>query len=79
MMAYFYLMFGVLFGIKIGKGNSDGSIVMFCRICSNYAAGDLLVMRDGELMEYGDNDNNKMVAGKVIASLRIRGFYYEDN
>ena len=32
MMAYFYLMFGVLFGVKMGKGNSDGSIVMFCRI-----------------------------------------------
>jgi len=76
--AIFYLVFGVLFGVKLGVGNSDGSIVMFCRVCRDYAAGDSLVMQNGELIEYGD-EHGGLVAGKVIASLRIRGFNSEND
>ena len=76
--AVFYMMFGVLFGITMGTGGEDGNVVMFCRVCRDYAAGDLLVMRDGELVEYGDGHGG-LVAGKAIASLRIRGFSNEND
>lgn len=77
-VAVFYVLFGLLFGLKIGAGNSDGSLVMFCRICRDYAAGDVIVMEDGELREYGEGSGG-LVAGKIIASLRVRGFYNEND
>lgn len=72
----YYLVFGVLFGLSVGVGRQDGSLLFFCRLCNRYGAGDAVLLKDGELTEYSDGLDG-MVAGKVIAALRVRGFYDE--
>ncbi|MCR4753303.1 MAG: hypothetical protein K5837_02690 [Candidatus Saccharibacteria bacterium] len=71
-----YLVFGVLFGVARGVGASDGKIILYCRVCGRYVAGDVLLMSDGRCVEYGNGDGG-MVAGKVIAQLGVRNFTYE--
>ena len=76
LMALFFLLFGVLFGLTRGSGLFDGDLVLFCRVCKDFAIGDALLMSDGSIMEYGDVDGG-LVVGKVIAKLSVRGFIHE--
>ena len=71
-----YLLFGVLFGVARGVGASDGKMLLYCRICRQYVAGDVLLMSDGRCVEYGNGDGG-IVAGKIIAQLGVRNFTYE--
>lgn len=68
-----YVLFGILFGVMRGYGNADGDLLLFCRVCRDYGAGDVLLMMDGETFAYGD-DYSGEIRGKVIAELSIRGF-----
>lgn len=72
----YYLMFGLLFGLARGVDAQDGDLMLFCRVCKNYVAGDTLLMTDGRMMEYEKVDGG-LVAGKVIAILSVRGFVDE--
>ena len=71
-----YLLFGVVFGVSRGVGAADGGVILFCRVCRRYVAGDILLMSDGRSIEYGDG-NGGLVAGKIIAQLNIRNFRHE--
>lgn len=68
-----FVLFGVLLGLSRGVGSEDGSLLLFCRICRDYGAGDVIVMSDGSVVEYGDSVSGVMV-GKMIAKLSVRGF-----
>ena len=71
-----FAMFGVIFGLSKGVDGDDGSLLLFCRVCRDYSAGDVMLMQDGRTVEYGENEGG-VVAGKVIAKLSVRGFTSE--
>lgn len=74
-----FLLFGVWFGLSRGAGAEDGSLLVFCRVCRDFDAGDAMLMANGEVIEYGGDgdDGDGVVVGKVIAKLSVRGFKYE--
>ena len=52
--------------------------MLFCRVCREYSAGDVVVVANGEAVEYEDNDGDEVI-GKMIAKLTVRGFESELN
>ncbi len=73
-----YLLFGVCFGWARGVGEADGDLFFFCRLCRDYGADDVLLMKDGEVRGYG-NGQGGLVAGKILAKIKIRNLYDENN
>lgn len=72
----FYILFGVLFGVTRCVGEMDGDLVLFCRICKEYRIGDVMLMDNGVVSEFGQ-ERGGTILGKVIARLSVRGFIDE--
>ena len=72
------VLYGVVFGVSRGVGVNDGSLLLFCRVCREYGAGDVVVVANGEAVEYEDSNGDEVI-GKMIAKLTIRGFESELN
>ena len=68
-----YVLFGVLFGVARCAGELDGDLALYCRVCNDYSDSDMIVMKDGSVVGYGEM-NGGLVAGKMIARLSVRGF-----
>lgn len=73
-----FVLYGVVFGVSRGVGANDGSLLLFCRVCREYGAGDVVVVANGEAVEYEDNNEDEVI-GKMIAKLTVRGFESELN
>lgn len=76
LIGIFYVLFGVLFGVARCRGEMDGDLALYCRICREYEIGDAILLADNTVVEYGETDGG-VVAGKVIAKLSVRGFVDE--
>ena len=64
-----FVLYGVVFGVSRGVG---------ANVCREYGAGDVVVVTNGEAVEYEDNNGDEVI-GKMIAKLTVRGFESELN